>query len=58
MKRIFASLCGLGSLISLVVAGSEDFDGSCSLLWTVSFLALSVLLGWAYVKLTKRSSHV
>lgn len=56
MKRIFASLCGLGSLCSLVFAGSENADGSCSLALTLGFLALSVILGWAYVKLTKKAT--
>ena len=58
MKRIVSNICGLGSLVSLVAAGAETQDGSCCIAWTLSFLALSVILGWVFVKFSKDRRHV
>ena len=50
MKKIFETILGLGCLFSLVLAGAEEPDGSCNLVWTLGFLALSALLGWLWSK--------
>lgn len=51
MKKALANICGPGCLASLVIAGAENLDGSCNLAWTLGFLTLAAVLGWAYGKL-------
>lgn len=51
MKTILKSIFGLACLASIVLAGAENPDGSCNILWTVSFLALAGITGWAFGKL-------
>lgn len=53
MKKILEIICGLSCLVCLVLAGGENPDGSCNLVWTLSFLALAVFFGWALGKLSK-----
>ena len=54
MKKIIEKTCGMGCLLSLVIAGGECADGSCNLGWTLGWLAAAALLGWAYGKLSEK----
>ena len=45
MKKALANISGPGCLASLVIAGAENLDGSCSLAWTLGFLTLAAVLG-------------
>ncbi len=57
MKKTLSIICGLGCLTSIVLAGGQAEDGSCDLPWTLGFLALAALCGWAYGKLTGREAR-
>ena len=48
MKKILDTICGLGCVMSIVLAGGERADGSCCLVWTLGWMAAAVLLAWLY----------
>ena len=47
MKMILHSSLALACLLALVLAGGERSDGSCDIIWTVSWLAVAVVCGIA-----------
>lgn len=49
MKKVLRTLAGIVCLVSIVLAGAEEPDGSCNLAWTLSWLASAFLTG-AYLK--------
>jgi hypothetical protein len=55
MKRIARTILGCVCFASIILAGAENPDGSCNILWTLSFLAVAVLsgLGWKKIEEAK-----
>lgn len=53
MKKTIETILGLVCFLAVILAGAENPDGSCNLLWTLSCLAVAGLSGWAYGKITK-----
>lgn len=51
MKRIAKIICGCACFAAIILAGAENPDGSCNLVWTLSFLAVAVLSGLGWKKL-------
>ena len=51
MKRIAKIICGCVCFASIILAGAENPDGSCNIMWTMCFLAVAVLSGYGYKKL-------
>lgn len=51
MKRIAKTICGCVCFASLILAGAENPDGSCNILWTVSFIAVALISAYGYKKL-------
>ena len=37
-------------MMSIILAGCENPDGSCNLLWTLGFITLSLVFAWGYKK--------
>lgn len=56
MKKAIETLLGLGCLTCLVLAGAENPDGSCNIIWTLSFLAGAILFGLAFGKMNEKST--
>ena len=48
MKRIAKLILGAGCFLSIILAGCENLDGSCNVIWTLSWMALAVICahGW------------
>lgn len=57
MKRIAQTLSGLGCLLSVMIAGGQEADGSCNIAWTLGWLAAAALLAWAFSKLSKKEAR-
>lgn len=51
MKRIAKILCGCVCFASVLLAGAENPDGSCNIVWTLSFVAVAVIAGLGYKKI-------
>ena len=51
MKRIAKIICGCACFAAIILAGAENPDGSCNIIWTLSFLAVAVLSGLGWKKL-------
>lgn len=51
MKRIAKIICGCACSSAIILAGAENPDGSCNIVWTLSFLAVAVLSGLGWKKL-------
>lgn len=45
MKRIAKTILGCACFAAIILAGAENPDGSCNLVWTLSFLAIALLCG-------------
>ena len=45
MKRIAKTILGCVCFAAIILAGAENPDGSCNLVWTLSFLAIALLCG-------------
>jgi hypothetical protein len=51
MKRIYKSILGFLCFASVILAGAEGLDGSCDLLWTLSWIAVALFSAFGYKKL-------
>ncbi len=51
MKRIVKSFLAIVCFASIILAGAENPDGSCNLVWTLGFMAIAVLSGVGIKKL-------
>lgn len=48
MKKLISSILGTACVASMMIACAENADGSCDLVWTLSWLAAAIVLGWLY----------
>ena len=51
MKKIIKTILGCGCFASIILAGAENQDGSCNVLWTLSFIALALVFAYGYKKM-------
>ena len=51
MRRLFKNVLGCVCFASIVLAGAENPDGGCNVVWTLSFLGLAVLSAYGFKKL-------
>ena len=51
MRKIFKTITAVACFASIILAGCQNPDGSCDLAWTLGFLALAVLSGYAFKRL-------
>lgn len=58
MKKILSTLIGLVCITALFLAGAENPDGSCNVLWTLSCIGVCGLCGWAWDKLEKTDNTI
>ena len=53
MKKILKTILAVGCFAAIILAGAENADGSCDLVWTLAWMAVAVLCGRGYGKLEK-----
>lgn len=53
MKKVISTLCGLGCVFAIFLGCAQNPDGSCNPAWTFGCIAVAVILGMIWNKLTK-----
>lgn len=43
MKRIAKIILGCGCFASIILAGCENPDGSCNIVWTLTFISVAYI---------------
>ena len=51
MKKIFKTILGCLCVASVILAGAENPDGSCNVLWTIAWMASAVLSAFGFKKM-------
>ena len=51
MKRIAKTLLGCVCVLSVILAGCENLDGSLNVIWTLSWIASAALCAYGWNKL-------
>ena len=52
-KKIVKTVLAVVCFTSIILAGAENLDGSCNLVWTLTWMAVAYLSGRYYFKLDK-----
>lgn len=53
MKKIVKTILAVACIVGIILAGGEEPDGSCNILWTLSWLTVAVVSGMGLNKLTE-----
>lgn len=48
MKKIVKTLLAVACVAGIILAGCENTDGSCNLVWTLSWLAVATASGLGF----------
>ena len=48
MKKALKTILAVACLAAIILAGCEEPDGSCNLIWTLSWLAVATVSGLGY----------
>lgn len=56
MRKFFEIIICLVFFLAVILAGAENPDGSCNLIWTLSCLAIASLSAWAYNKVSEHKT--
>ena len=56
MKKTLKSIAGATCFASIILAGCETADGGICIPWTLGFIALAVLSGYAFKRLEGRAN--
>lgn len=56
MRKFFEIIICLVFFLAVILAGAENPDGSCNLIWTLSCLAIASLSAWAFNKVSKHKT--
>ena len=51
MKKVAKTILAVACIAGIILAGCEEPDGSCNLIWTLGFLALVVASGFGLKKM-------
>ncbi len=51
MKKIVKTILAVACFTGIILAGCEEPDGSCNLIWTLSWLAVAVASGFGLKKM-------
>ena len=51
MKKALKTILAVACLAGIILAGCEEPDGSCNLVWTLSWLAVSTASGMGIKKI-------
>lgn len=56
-KNIVKTVLAIVCFTSIILAGAENPDGSCNLVWTLSWIAVAYISGRHYMKLDKAGRY-
>ena len=56
MRTFLEIIICLVFFLSVILAGAENPDGSCNLIWTLSCLAIASLSAWAFNKVSEHKT--
>lgn len=56
MRKFFEIIICLVFFLAVILAGAENPDGSCNLIWTLSCLAIASLSAWAFNKVSEHKT--
>ena len=56
-KKIVKTVLAIVCFTSIILAGGENPDGSCNLVWSLSWIAVAYISGRHYMKLEKSGSY-
>ena len=51
MKKVLKTVLAVACFAGIILAGCENPDGSCNLIWTLGFLALATIAGYGLKKM-------
>ena len=51
MKKTVKVILAVACFAGIILAGCEEPDGSCNIIWTLGFIALSLVSAYGYKKL-------
>lgn len=56
MRKFLEIIICLFFFLAVILAGAENPDGSCNLIWTLSCLAIAGLSAWAFNKVSEHKT--
>ena len=56
MRKFLEIVICLVFFLAVILAGAENPDGSCNLIWTLSCLAIASLSAWAFNKVSEHKT--
>lgn len=56
MRKFLEIIICLVFFLAVILAGAENHDGSCNLIWTLSCLAIASLSAWAFNKVSEHKT--
>lgn len=56
MRKFLEIIICLVFFLAVILAGAENPDGSCNLIWTLSCLAIASLSAWAFNKVSEHKT--
>lgn len=56
MRTFLEIIICLVFFLAVILAGAENPDGSCNLIWTLSCLAIAILSAWAFNKVSENKT--
>ena len=56
MRTFLEIIICLVFFLAVILAGAENPDGSCNLMWTLSCLAIASLSAWAFNKVSEHKT--
>lgn len=56
MKKITKTILAVACFAGIILAGCEEPDGSCNIVWTLGWMALAVVAGIGLKKMEGRSN--
>ena len=54
MKKIYKSILAIVCFSAIILAGCENLDGSCDLLWTLTWIAVAFISARGYKRMEGR----
>lgn len=54
MKKIFKTIAAIICFASIILAGAENLDGSCSVPWTLGWMLSAVVWGVIFKKMERQ----
>ncbi|MBO4656155.1 MAG: hypothetical protein J5639_00080 [Bacteroidales bacterium] len=52
MRKILTIVSGLACFSAMILCSAEKEDGSCDIVWSVTFFAIALFFGWLFYKLS------